>query len=205
MVAVGGSGGVVAQGGAAGAGGAAAMAPGELAYQINCYACHGPQGLGSMNAIPLGPEIQHEDHDFATYMVRTGSMIRDPNPMPRFPAPMAPITQAMLSDADLALILGYLDSFPKPTTGQGLFGDYCSNCHGKDAHGGTSTKNLSTNANLQTEIPTKVRAGVNLGQFEKLTGFMPKRDAPQGGMMATTAQLTDAELMLITTYVDSLP
>ncbi|HTM46961.1 MAG TPA: c-type cytochrome [Polyangiaceae bacterium] len=202
----GGSGGMMAQGGG-GSGGMAAMSPGAVAYQVNCYACHGPEGRGSMNQIPLGPEIQHPVVDFATYMVRTGSAMRDPNHA-MWPAAMAPIPNsgpAPLSDSDLTLILDYLDSFPKPTTAQGLYEDYCANCHGKDGHGGTSTKNLTTVANLAATIVTKVRGGVNLGQFQKLTDYMPKRDAPAGGAMPTNAQLTDAELMLITTYVDALP
>jgi mono/diheme cytochrome c family protein len=202
-VAMGGTGGMSAQGGGGSGGMMTAMTPAETAYQINCYACHGPQGKGSMNMIPLGPEIQHPVRDFATYMVRTGSMTR--NPTPSYPAPMAPIAPAMLSDSDLNLILDYLDSFAKPTTGQGLYEDYCANCHGKDAHGGPTTRNLKSVANLQTEMVTKVRNGVHLGEFQLLKDYMPKREAPAGGAMATNAQITDAELMMITTYVSGLP
>jgi mono/diheme cytochrome c family protein len=166
------------------------MSPEQALYTTNCSACHGPTGEGSV----LGPEIRHPVTDFTTYMVRNGSMGRNPNTA--FPGPMVPLDMGFISDAELTMVISYLNSFPKPTTGQALFEDYCANCHGADGKGGPTTRDITNTVEaLSTLVPMQVRAGAHAGMFEMLIEYMPAQDA---------SVLTDADLMMIATYVDTL-
>jgi hypothetical protein len=142
----------------------------------------------------LGPDIRHPKEDFAIWMVRNGSDARTGGMNP-YPGPMVPLDTSFVTDAELAMILTYLNSFPQPTTGEALFLDYCASCHGADGKGAGTTRDLTAVANLATEIPDKVRNGTHQGEFNLRIEYMPKRD---------TTELTDAELMLITTYVEGL-
>jgi mono/diheme cytochrome c family protein len=97
-----------------------------------------------------------------------------------------------LSDANLTLIWDYLDKPAKPTTGQALYLDYCGNCHGADGKGGPTMRNL---LNEVDKVKSMARSGAHLGEFDMRREYMPAFGA---------AVLSDAELELIRTYVDSL-
>jgi mono/diheme cytochrome c family protein len=115
-----------------------------------------------------------------------------------FPAPMVPLDMTFVSDAELGMIISYLSDktkFPQPTTGEGLYLDYCANCHGADGKGAGTTRDLTGIADLATEIPEHVRAGAHAGEFNLRIEYMPAQDM---------TALTDAELMLITTHVEGL-
>lgn len=177
----GGSGG--ASGGSGGAGGAGPqLAPGEELFRTNCLPCHGELGAGTA----LAPDIQHPIRDYATWVVRNG------RPMSTYAMPMMAWSQAKLSDADLLLIFGYLDTPPKGTTGQALFRDFCANCHGADAKGGPVKHDITNKAG---EIAMRVRNGAHAGEFQEREEFMP---------VFSTTLLSDAEVQLIRTYVESL-
>lgn len=152
-------------------------------FQSECALCHGPRGEGSVNA----PEIQHPVRDFATWVVRNGRAHASyPEPMPKF-------STGALSNADLEVILAFLSALPKPTTGMGLFKDFCANCHGSDAKGGLAKHSLTSQP--VTAFISNVRAGHHANEFSNRTGYMPKW---------TTAQLSDTEIRLIFSYVDGL-
>lgn len=159
------------------------QSPGELAYEMNCLTCHGELGVGTDKA----REIQHPVRDYATWVVRNGRAGDG------FPMPMPAHTVEMLSDEELTAIFDYLDTPPQPTTGQALFHDYCANCHGADANGGPVMHGITMDA---AEIPENVRGGHHPGEFGNRTEFMPA---------FTTERISDAEVLLIQAYVESLP
>ena len=134
-----------------------------------------------------GPDIQHPVVDFSTWVIRNGRV------HPDFPDAMPQFTTALLSDADLQSILTFLAACPKPTTGMGLFVDFCANCHGADAAGGVTMRPIATEP--MTAFTTNVRNGHSAGMFSNRREFMPKW---------TATQITDAEIRLIYTYVSGL-
>ena len=176
-----GRGGNTGRGGNAGtsAGGSAGLA----AFAV-CMPCHGSDGTGVAGK---GPDIQHPVVDYSTWVIRNGRV------HPDFPEAMPKFTTDLLSDADLQSILTFLASFPKPTTGAGLFRDYCANCHGADAMGGVTMRPIATEP--MSAFPMNVRSGHHPGEFSNRRDFMPKW---------TAAQLSDAEIQLIFTYVNGL-
>lgn len=174
-------GGASGAGGSAGAGGAKPL-DGASLYMDNCLACHGPQGAGG----PLGPELQHPVRDYSVWVVRHGRA------MTTFPAPMVAVAPDKLPDSALTLIWDYLDLPPQPTSGQALYLDYCGNCHGADGKGGPTGRNI---LNELGKLKSQVRQGSHLGQFDMRRDYMPALPA---------TRLSDAELSLISTYVQSL-
>jgi mono/diheme cytochrome c family protein len=157
-------------------------------YGAVCASCHGPRGEGVSGK---GPDIQHPVRDFATWVVRNG---RSGNP--GFPGQtMAAYPQATLPDATLTGLFDWLSTpaLPKPTTGQALYKDFCANCHSATGTGGTAAHNAK--GQTLTKALQMVRSGHSLTQFSSRTGYMSKW---------TTSELTDAEVGLIVTYLDSL-
>jgi mono/diheme cytochrome c family protein len=140
------------------------------------------QGVGG----PLAPELQHPVRDYSAWVVRHGRA------MTTFPAPMLAVTTADLSDSALDSIWDYLDEPPQPTTGQGLFLDYCANCHGADGKGGPTMRNILGELD---ELKSRVRAGSHQGEFDMRREYMPKLGVDR---------ISDAELDLIYAYVESL-
>lgn len=96
-----------------------------------------------------------------------------------------------LSDAQLTLIWDYLDQPPQPTTGQTLYNDYCSNCHGTDGKGSVVTRPLAGEGKNVLKL---VREGKNVGQYAMRHDSMPK---------FTATRITDAQLNLILAHVNT--
>jgi mono/diheme cytochrome c family protein len=139
----------------------------------------------------LGPEIQHPVRDFSTWVVRNGR-----SGHPSFPkSVMAAFPVSALPDATLTSFFDALSTptLPKPTTGAALFADYCANCHGATGAGGPAGHNAK--GEPLSKALSMVRAGHSLTQFSVRTGYMPKW---------STSELTDAEVGLIVSYLDSL-
>lgn len=170
---------------AAGGGGSGGMAGSADPFLV-CMGCHGPEGQG----IPmLGPEIQHPVRDFATWVVRNGRTGH-----PDFPtSEMEAFSTTELSDADLNAILDRLSAMPKPTTGEGMFLDYCGNCHGATGVGGPAGHNARGES--YSKALQMVRGGHSPGQFSMRTGYMP---------LWSTGDLSDADVQAIVSYLDSL-
>ena len=157
---------------------------GEELFNSLCSVCHGPEGEGSSIAY----EIQHPHDEFTRWVVRNGraSVEFANQAMPAFPT-------ELLTDAELDLIIQYLDGIAQPTTDEDLYLDYCRNCHGADAGGGVVGKELM-NSPIQDFIENtrQGRGGSNYGARNL---FMPAR---------TAAELSDAEIQAIFDYVQSL-
>lgn len=179
----GGSGGVSTGAGGGGAGGAGgAPSEGQALYDASCKLCHGEQGAGN----PLGPEIQHPVRDYATWVIRNGRA------QTTYLKPMEKWGTDKLSDAQLGLILEYLSKPPQPVGGQALFMDYCSNCHGADAKGGPTMRNL---LNEVDKVEALVRDGKSRGQYQMRHDSMPS---------FSSAMISDSELKQIRDFIDSL-
>lgn len=157
--------------------------PAPTAYTTTaaCIACHGSNGEGVDS---LAPEIRHTPATYSTWIARNGRMGTS---MSAFPV-------ANLSDADLMSIVTWLDGMPKPTTPEGLYKDFCGNCHGPtQATGGAVAVNITTLK--MADVATAVRTGYGTDPALR-TGYMPKFDV---------ALLTDAELAQIQTFLGSIP
>jgi len=118
-------------------------------------------------------------------------VVRNGRAVTTFLKPMEKWGPDKLSDAQLMLIWDYLDQPPQPTTGQGLYNDYCANCHGKDGTGGPTMRNI---LNEVQNVLNQVRAGKNVGQYQMRHDSMPA---------FSTMRISDAELVMIRDYVDS--
>ena len=162
-------------------GGPVSNAPADV-YEYYCSQCHGEQGVGGMYA----PEIQHPVRDYSTWVVRHGL------PGVNYRKPMEAIPANVISDAVLDTIWDWLDEPPQPTTGEGLYHDYCANCHGADGKGGPTMRPITDELK---NLKTQVRKGSHPGAFDQRHEYMP---------VFSTTRLTDAEVQLIYDYVDSL-
>ncbi|MBC8067859.1 MAG: cytochrome c, partial [Deltaproteobacteria bacterium] len=94
-------------------------------------------------------------------------------------------------DAELESIFDYLDSFPQPAEGEGLFMDYCRNCHGVDAAGGVVGVDIRDEV---SEALEKVRDGEG-NDIGNRTEFMPA---------FSEARLSDDEVAAIVEFVGGL-
>ncbi len=152
-----------------------------------CSACHGPNGEG-VNQI--GPEIRHTPTTYGTWVVRNG---RAPFIMASFPeVPTAMKTD--ISAADLSAVLTWLQSLPKPTTGEGLYKNFCGNCHGpKMGTGGIVP--ISVVGKKQLDVSQTIRLGEGTDPSMRGT-YMPAQDV---------ASLTDAEIALINQFIMAVP
>jgi mono/diheme cytochrome c family protein len=152
-----------------------------------CKACHGPNGEGTAQ---IGPEIRHTPTTYASYVVRNG---RPPFIMAQFPeVPAAMKTD--VSAADLTSILTWLQSQPKPTTPEGLYKDFCGNCHGPKMGTGGAVP-ITIVGKKMSEVTMKVRFGEGTDPSMRNL-FMPIIDA---------TLLTDAELAQIGTFIGATP
>jgi mono/diheme cytochrome c family protein len=158
---------------------------GEEFFLSVCAACHGSDGEGTV----LGYALQHPVRDYSTWVVRHG---RPPGNAELPGSVMVAYDPATLSDATLEEIWDYLDGYPQPTTGEGLYTDYCRNCHGEDAAGGITGVDIRPEL---LEIVEKVRFGENVGAYASRSSSMPKFDE---------SMLSDAEIQLIADYVGGL-
>lgn len=158
-----------------------ATAPAAYTTTAACIACHGSNGEGVDG---LAPEIRHTPTAYASWIARNG---RAGTSMSAFPA-------SSLSDADLMAVITWLDGMPKPTTPDGLYKDFCGNCHGPTvATGGAVAVNIK--GLKMADVTTYVRGGSGTDPALR-TGYMPKFDV---------SLLSDAELAQIQTFLGSTP
>ena len=145
-----------------------------------CLPCHGADAAGTK----LGPEIKHPPRDLASWVVRNGRAGTG------FPGPMAGYAPGAISDAALAAVLDWLTALPRAQDGQGLYLDFCGNCHGADGLGGIVGQRPAGKPVAQ--ILAKVRTGHGGAGFANRTQYMPK---------LTPADLSDAELEAIESFL----
>lgn len=165
-------------------GGAPPDAGGELeapmAYRFICATCHGAAGEGT----PLGYELHHPVVAYTTWVVRNGRPAGG-----ELPGQMSAYADNLVTDADLEEIWAWLESFPQPVDGAGLYADYCRNCHGVDARGGVVGKSAREGA---AQIRQLVRSGHGGENYANRRGYMPAFD---------TDTISDAELDLIVEFL----
>jgi mono/diheme cytochrome c family protein len=155
---------------------------GASLFELECASCHG-DGSGT----EFGPTILNPVPGFATFVVRKGR-----NEMGYAGGGMAPFDQTALKDPELAAIISYLGEAVKPTTGEGLYTRFCVNCHGADGKSGRVRKNIVGEIG---EIAEKIRQGNGGTNYGARTSYMPRW---------TAAEITDAEIALLRTYILSL-
>jgi mono/diheme cytochrome c family protein len=158
----------------------------EDAYRAICAGCHGPDGDGTASA----PQIRSPVHAYASYVIRNGrgAEMGFAGPMPNYAEGDLP---------DLEPIFAWLDRPPHPTDGPTLYTRYCGNCHGADAHGGRVGEDLTHEAREGVdEVLEKVREGHGGSNYGARTKYMPSW---------SSAELTDADVAAITSYIASLP
>jgi mono/diheme cytochrome c family protein len=152
-----------------------------------CNVCHGTVGQGVQS---LAPEVRHVPAGYAQQVVRQGRKFNGMQTgMVAFPMTSADPLVAAITDADLSAVISWLDAQPKPTTGQGLFLDFCGNCHGKDGNGGIQPVKVTGETIMA--VNTKVRGGYGT-DISMRNAYMPAED---------TTALTDAELALIEQFI----
>lgn len=158
-------------------------ATGEELYALLCASCHGPDAAGTT----LGYQLRHPSREYARWVIRNGRSGTE-----LAPSVMAAYPEALLPDADVDKIFDYLDAFDQPTDGEGLYLDYCRNCHGVDASGGEVEKDIRFEIGDSLE---KVREGEGGTNYGSRLGFMPSVPA---------SELSDDDVAAIVSYVQSL-
>jgi mono/diheme cytochrome c family protein len=159
--------------------------PAPAAYTAaGCNACHGANAEGTA----VGPENRFTPKAYAVAAVRNGRLA--PNGTP---SAMVAFGAGTLSDADLDAINVWQNSFPKPTSPQGMYKAMCGNCHGPNMPTGGSAP-ISIQGKSKMDVMMYVRNG-NGTDPAKRAEYMPAFDA---------ALLTDADLALIETYLGSM-
>jgi mono/diheme cytochrome c family protein len=141
----------------------------------SCFVCHGANGEGNS----LGPDLLHPSVGYATYIVRNG----------RSGTAMTAYSTSSITDADLVQLFAYFQAQPRATTGEGLYNDLCKTCHGAEGMNGRAPKAAKGAAPAAiTAIVRAGHSGMDYGNEE----YMPAW---------STAELSDAELQLIITYL----
>jgi mono/diheme cytochrome c family protein len=151
-------------------------------YAGTCSVCHGPDGAGTK----LAPEIRHPPRNLLAWAVRMGREGKG------FPAPMLPYTADKISDAAVTGIADLLWAQPRPTDAQGLYLDFCGNCHGPDGKGGSVAEVAF--GKKATEIDDIVRAGHGGTNLANRPKWMPA---------FSTTDLPDADLAAIKTFLNA--
>jgi len=156
---------------------------GPEVYNRLCVGCHGDQGAGLATQ---GVQLRSDDDPFSIYWVRAGRATRTfDSPMPAYPA-------SMISDQQLGAMFTWINSVPHPTTGEGLFNQYCTNCHGADGRGGSAGEGIRGGGGFTSAI----RQGKN-----RSDGY-----GRRGSYMSAwnSSQISDQEIQLISAYAAGL-
>jgi mono/diheme cytochrome c family protein len=158
-----------------------------------CNVCHQANGEGFNG---LAPEVRHVPASYATWVVRHGRVFNGVQTgMLAFPTTTTdPMKMPAITDADLVAVIAWLEAMPKPTTGQGLYKDFCGNCHGPvNPSGGIVPVSILNHT--RTVINQKVRVGEGMDPAVR-TGFMPPEDM---------SKLSDIELGMIEDFLMATP
>jgi mono/diheme cytochrome c family protein len=154
---------------------------GERLFSAHCEGCHADKGVGSL----ISFQVQNPVVDYSTFVIRAG---RDEDV---FEVEMPVYSEQDLSNDEMNSIIFFLRQATKPTDGAGLYGRFCANCHGDDARGGVTGKDVIDEANDSLE---KVREGEG-NDPAKRKNFMPSY---------TPEELSNAEVALIVSFLESL-
>ena len=148
-------------------------------YELRCATCHGDEGQGTTE----GFQLRYQADAYSKWVIRNGRASSDfASDMPAFPE---------LSDEQVDEMLAWLSSFPKPETGEGLYAQYCANCHGA----GGSDGPVGEGVRGDTEVWEKVRRGENTSNLGSRSTYMP-------GWSADV--ITDADIDAMEAYLGSI-
>ncbi len=156
-----------------------------------CGSCHMTKAQGFPQ---IAPETRHLPPAFAAFVIRNGRKDSKgmPTSMVAFPA-TATAPAVAVSDAEIMEIVTWLNGAAKPTTPEGLYKDFCGNCHGPmGASGGSVGVKLQGVA--AAAVDSVVRAGKGTDMANR-TAYMPAFD---------TNLLTEAELGMIKTFIGAI-
>ncbi len=156
-----------------------------LAWE-QCYSCHGPDGEGSAK----GYELRHPKREYFRWVVRNG------RPGTGFEdSEMEAFDEVEVSDEDLEAIMDWLGALEQPSTGEGLYLDYCANCHGADGRGGVVRVDVVHEARRPARVIDVVRRGEGGREYWNRRDYMPAWPA---------WELGDDEIGLIAEHLRSL-
>lgn len=148
-------------------------------FANQCASCHGPEGEGTTK----GPVIQFTPSDYGKWVTRNGRSGVG------FPAAMTPYGVDRVTDAQLDEIIDYLHAQTRPTTGEGLYMNFCANCHGVGNQAGPALAG-------RPDSTDDIRNGKGGANYGSRLIYMPRWSA---------AELSDAEVDLINAYIAALP
>ena len=155
--------------------------PGIALYGQHCAGCHGADGVGAAG----GPPLRLRDPGLVRFTVRQGrNGAGNPTVMPTY-------DRTTITDAQLDEMIEWLDAFPNPATGEGLYARYCANCHGADGTGGTSFEAVAGTLRAYTII----REGHGGDRYDERAEYMPGW---------SEEQISDDEIVLIEQYLRTM-
>ncbi len=146
-----------------------------------CSGCHGVEAEGGVN----GYELRHPDRGLASFVIRNGREgLEFPN------SQMAAYGEDVFSDQQLEELFDWLDAFEQPSTGEGLYADYCANCHGTQPGQGVINEDIADKGFNDTI--EKVREGEGGSNYGNRGGYMSAFD---------DSKLSDAEVQAIVDWM----
>ncbi len=153
---------------------------GPMLYATLCAPCHGNDAQGTA----LGYELRHPDREYSRWVVRNG---RGGDEFPD--SAMAAYDPAVVSDAQLDEMFDWLDAFEQPTTGEGLYLDYCRNCHGVDpSAGGVAGEGIDDkDFDDALEAVREGKGGTSYGMRAMYMTALPQDALSDDELMAITA------------------
>ncbi len=158
---------------------------GQQYYEVRCAGCHGFDAAGTNKAY----QVQRPVDGYARYVIRNGRPgVTFPNQMPEFAV-------SVLSEGQLTELLAYLNLFPEPTDGEGLYKVYCANCHGSDGQGGIVGSNIWESRDEFDKFQERVRDGEGGNNYANRAGYMPRW---------TAGEISDDEIRLIMAYLQTI-
>ena len=136
--------------------------------------CHGEDGAGLGGVFP---DVRHLPAGYFAWITRNG----------RSGTAMSAFTPQSISDNDIQAANAYLNAIPLPESGEELYTDLCSSCHGAAGVGKTG-RGPSITAKALTEVVRSGKGGDNYAGEEYMPAF-------------STQMLPDAALLAIETYL----
>ncbi len=158
---------------------------GQVEYAQKCAGCHGKEGKGVTDR---GMQLRYKDPGYSSSITRSGRSLYNfkdsPGGMPAFDS-------TQLSDVDMAEIWTWLDAFPNETTDEGLYLQFCGNCHGATGKAPEVEQDLTT----VSDVTSDVRSGHGGTGYDARTKYMPAW---------TAAVISDAEIAQMNAHISGL-
>ncbi|GEM_PF-2168898 len=156
---------------------------GRQVYERLCVGCHGDSGKGTAR----GMQLRYEDYPYSDYWTRRGR-----TKTAGFTSDMPAYPEAMISATQLRELFDYVDANPHPTSGSALYLQYCGNCHGANAAGGSSKRSIRGSDDNFTEV---IRNGKEGTAYRRRTSYMTGW---------SSAILTSSDIQKIMSYTRQL-